>query len=57
MNIGKDEFLRVSERLYDSEEYNKHISVVAFTKNKKLFAENLLAALKIEQSAFKEIQQ
>lgn len=54
MKIKKEEFLILVNELYHSDEYNKAICELAFTKDKSIYAKNLLSVLKIEQEELRK---
>ena len=56
MKISKEEFLTLVNELYHSDEYNKAICKLAYTKDKSIYAKNLLNVLKIEQEAIKKTE-
>lgn len=57
MKLNNENFPKICEQLYYSEDYNKAVSVLAFTKGKKQFAKYLLEALKIQQDAINNAQE
>lgn len=57
MKINNENYPKICEQLYNSEDYNKAVSVLAFTKDKKQFAKYLLETLKIQQKVMNDIEE
>ncbi len=57
MKLNNENYPKICEQLYNSEDYNKAVSVLAFTKDKKLFAKYLFETLKIQQKAINSIEE
>lgn len=56
MQLDKDSFMQLAKTLYNSDEYNKAICELAYTRDTAKYSKNLLTVLKIEQNIIKIIE-